>query len=150
MKITGVLHFNVNCSDFERSRAFYEALGFRVVWEIPEHGPPEIARAVGMPSYTLRGALMALEGESTMIDLIEWKHPRDDTPPYPHLYHLGVARIALRTTDLASDVAALRSIGAELIAEPATVAGLGSAGTRFVCFKDPDGTTLELVEVLEA
>jgi catechol 2,3-dioxygenase-like lactoylglutathione lyase family enzyme len=85
-----------------------------------------------------------------MIDLIEWKHPRDDTPPYPHLYHLGVARIALRTTDLASDLAALRSIGAELIAEPATVAGLGSAGTRFVCFKDPDGTTLELVEVLEA
>ena len=84
------------------------------------------------------------------IDLIEWKHPRDDTPPYPHLYHLGVARIALRTTDLASDLAALRSIGAELIAEPATVAGLGSAGTRFVCFKDPDGTTLELVEVLEA
>lgn len=148
MNVTGVFHVNVNCSDFDRSRAFYEALGFRVVWEIPEHGTPEIARAVGMPPYTLRGALMALPGESTMLDLIEWRQPRDDAPPYPHLYHLGVARIALRTTDLDADLATLRRIGAEVVAEPATVAGLGSAGTRFVCFKDPDGIVLELVEVV--
>jgi len=149
VNVTGFVHVNVNCSDYERSRAFYEALGFRVVWEIPEHGTPEVARAVGMPPYRLRGALMALAGESTMIDLIEWKDPRDTAPPYPHLYHLGLARIALRTTDLEADLATLRQLGAEIVAEPATVDGLGSGGTRFVCFKDPDGTVLELVEFLE-
>ena len=149
MNITDVFHFNVNCSDFDRSRAFYEALGFRVVWEIPERGTPEIARAVGMPPYTLRGAILALAGASTMIDLIEWRDPHDAAPPYPHLYHLGIARIAFRTTDLEADLAALRSLGAEIVAEPATVAGLGGGGTRFVCFKDPDGTVLELVQVLD-
>jgi len=29
------------------------------------------------------------------IDLLEWREPRDAEPPYPHLDHLGLARIAL-------------------------------------------------------
>ena len=28
MNISGLVHVNINCSDFERSRAFYEALGY--------------------------------------------------------------------------------------------------------------------------
>jgi catechol 2,3-dioxygenase-like lactoylglutathione lyase family enzyme len=28
MNISGLLHININCRDFERSRQFYEMLGF--------------------------------------------------------------------------------------------------------------------------
>ena len=81
-----------------------------------------------------------------MLDLLEWQEPSDDSPPYSHLYHLGIARIALRTDDLDSDVTFLKSQGVEFLSEPATVQLDGQPETRFVCFKDPDGTILELVE----
>lgn len=149
MNLKAVFHFAVNCTNFERSRAFYEALGFRVVWEVPKEGTDEIAAACGFSRYKIRGALMALEGEPTLIDLLEWEEPRESGAPYPNIAHLGIARIAFHTTDLDADVEALKDLGVEFIGPPATVAGLGSAGTRFVCFKDPDGAILELVEVLD-
>ena len=55
--------------------------------------------------------------------------------------------MALATRDLDADLAALAKMGVELIGPPARVVvnGVASPG-RFVCFKDPDGTVLELVE----
>ncbi|NJN50770.1 MAG: hypothetical protein HC809_02290 [Gammaproteobacteria bacterium] len=148
MHVSGMIHVNINCSNFERSRAFYETLGFRVVWQVPETNTKEVAAAVGMPPYKVNGALMALEGSEhpVVIDLLEWQSPRDEAPPYPHLYHLGLARLALATTDMDADLATLAEMGVELIGAPARVVVNGVAGGRFVCFKDPDGTVLELVE----
>ena len=87
MHVTDMIPVNVNCSDYERSRKFYELLGFKVMWEVPEQNTPEIAAAVGMPPYLVRGALLQLEGSptTTLIDLLEWKEPRDSEPPYRHL-----------------------------------------------------------------
>jgi catechol 2,3-dioxygenase-like lactoylglutathione lyase family enzyme len=148
MNVSGMVHVNINCSNFERSKRFYEALGFRVVWQVPATNTKEVAAAVGMPPYRVNGALMALQGSEhpLVIDLLEWQSPHDATPPYPHLYHLGLARLALATTDMDADLEALAAMGAELIGPPARVVVDGVAGGRFVCFKDPDGTVLELVE----
>jgi catechol 2,3-dioxygenase-like lactoylglutathione lyase family enzyme len=148
MHISGMIHVNINCSNFDRSRRFYEALGFRVVWQVPTTNTKEVAAAVGMPPYRVYGALMALEGAEhpVVIDLLEWQSPSDASSPYPHLYHLGLARLALATTDMDADLAALEAMGVELIGPPARVVVNGVAGGRFVCFKDPDGTVLELVE----
>ncbi len=149
MNLTGLVHVNINCSNFERSRAFYEALGFRLIWTVPETNSQEVAAAVGMPPYRVNGGLMALEGSAhpVVIDLLEWQSPHDDEPPYSHLYHYGLARIAFSTSDMDADLAALLALGAELVGPPARVVidGIESGG-RFVCFKDPDGTVLELVE----
>jgi catechol 2,3-dioxygenase-like lactoylglutathione lyase family enzyme len=152
MHVTGMVHVNVNCSDYERSLAFYRRLGFEVLWEVPETNTPEVAAAVGMPPYRVRGALLALAGAggSTLIDLLEWREPRDESPPYPHLYHLGLARIALATSDLDADVAELEAAGVELLSAPARVVPERGPASRFVCFKDPDGTVLELVEMEDA
>lgn len=149
MNIRSVFHFAINCTNFERSRAFYEALGFKVMWEVPEEGTDEIAAACGFSEYKIRGALMQLEGEPTLIDLLQWEAPREEAPPYPNIAHLGIARIAFHTTDLEADMATLKELDVEFVGPPATVAALGSGGTKFVCFKDPDGTILELVETLE-
>jgi catechol 2,3-dioxygenase-like lactoylglutathione lyase family enzyme len=152
MNVSGMIHVNINCSSFERSRRFYEALGFRVVWQVPTTNTKEVAAAVGMPPYRVNGALMALEGSQhpVVIDLLEWQSPSDLAPPYPHLYHLGLARLALATTDMDADLAALEEMGVEFIGPPARVVVNGVAGGRFVCFKDPDGTVLELVEARDA
>jgi|TARA_B110000116_G_scaffold248141_1_gene240975 catechol 2,3-dioxygenase-like lactoylglutathione lyase family enzyme len=149
LNIKGLVHVNINCSDFTKSLKFYELLGFQQILEVPAKNSAEVAAAVGMPPYTVKGALLRLQGSDTafMIDLIEWQEPFDPSPPYPHLYHLGIARIALATDDLDSDVSFLRSEGVEFFSEPVTVQLDGRPPTRFVCFKDPDGTVLELVQV---
>ena len=151
MHVTGMMHVNVNCSDYERSREFYEFLGFKVMWEVPPRNTPEVAAAVGMPPYHVRGALLQLEGSPTtpLIDLLEWKEPRDSAAPYPHLYHLGIVRIALLTSDMDADVRALKGRGVEFVSEPVLLSPPDAPPARFVCFKDPDGTILELVETAQ-
>ena len=148
MAIAGLVHVNINCRDYDRSRAFYEMLGFTESWRVPETNTREVAAAVGMPPYRVKGALMVLKDASPplTIDLLEWLQPRDEAPPYPHLYHRGIARVALASTDLDGDMARLRDAGVEFISEPAAMPPSSGSTTRFVCFYDPDGTVLELVE----
>jgi catechol 2,3-dioxygenase-like lactoylglutathione lyase family enzyme len=142
-----MVHVNINCSDFDRSLAFYQRLGFQLVAMVPPTNTPEVAAAVGMPPYRVRGAILQLPGESTLIDLLQWEEPFDPSPPYEHLYHLGLGRIALRTRNFDADLAELIANGVTPIAEPAIVEWPGQPTTRIVCFRDPDGTVLELVDL---
>ncbi len=147
--IKGIFHVNVNCTDFERSRAFYEMLGCKVVLDLPEHDLSDAGVVgLGVPDGATRTALLRIGDEpwGTRIDLIEWKKPKTEGQPYPHLYHTGIARIALRTENLAQVYEDLKAKGVEFLSEPQ---GLNLAGgERFVCFKDPDGAILELLEIL--
>ncbi|WP_421937560.1 VOC family protein [Phenylobacterium sp.] len=152
LQISGLVHVNINVSDFDRSRRFYEALGFRLFWMVPPTNSPQVSAAVGMPPYEVKGGLMRLENADPplVIDLLEWLSPSDGDPPYRHLYHLGIARIALATRDLDADLSTLTSLGVEFVGPPARVDTPQGPGPRFVCFKDPDGTVLELVEMARA
>jgi glyoxylase I family protein len=148
LNITGMVHININCSDYEKSKIFYEMLGFEEFWQVPETNTPEVAAAVGMKPYKVKGALFRLKDANPpmMIDLLEWKDPTDRAAPYPHLYHTGLARIALMSSDLAADLKFLEDSGVEIVGPPGTVSLGNGHGSRFFCFKDPDGTFLELVE----
>lgn len=150
MSISGLVHVNINCSDFDRSRAFYERLGFELYMKVPPRNTPEVSGAVGFQSYVIKGALMRLKDAPSpfVIDLLEWKEPFDSAPPYARLNHLGLARIALASSDLEGDMARLQAEGVEFLSEPATVVWEGHPNSRFVCFKDPDGTVLEMVEAV--
>jgi len=148
MNIKGMVHANINCSDFERSREFYEKLGFEILLVAPEDSTSETAGAMGMAEYKIKAAIMVIRGTRppVVIDLIEWQNPRDPEPPFAQLNHLGIARLALSTSNMDADLAELRAAGVELVGEPATVEWDDRPNSRFVCFKDPDGTVLELVE----
>lgn len=148
MNIVGMVHVNINCSNYPVSKEFYEMLGFEEFWQVPPTNTAEVAAAVGMPPYRVRGALLRLKNANppVIIDLLEWQQPTDSDQPYPHLYHTGIARLALRSTDLDADYASLIEAGIEVVSEPAKVKVNESSGSRFFCFKDPDGTYLELVE----
>ena len=151
MAIAGMIHVNINCSDYDRSKAFYEVLGFKEILRVPETNTAELAAAVGMPPSRVKGALLELSGPkakpSMIINLLEWIEPKDEAPPYDHLYHYGIARVALVTTDLDADMARLKDAGAEFLSEPVSMPPESGLPSRFVCFKDPDGTVLELVEL---
>lgn len=148
MNITGMVHVNINCSDYDRSKAFYEMLGFKEFWFVPPTNTEEVANAVGMPVYQVKGALLALDhgNERIVIDLLEWQSPRDESPPYENLYRPGLARVAFYSSDIEADYNELVAQGVEVLSEPATVRMSDTSYTRFFCFKDPDGTFLELVQ----
>jgi len=143
-----MVHVNINCRNYERSIAFYQLLGFEEIWQVPKTNTKEVAAAVGMPPYKVKGALLSLKGAANpvVIDLLEWQEPTDDSPPYAHLYHVGLARLALQTTDIDADYEFLQKAGVDIVSKPATVSVSAEHGSRFFCFTDPDGTYLELVE----
>jgi glyoxylase I family protein len=147
MNITALLHININCSDFDRSRTFYEMLGFKLLMPVPPEGTGDVAAAVGMASYTVQGALMK-HPSGAIIDLLQWQQPLDEQAPYEHMNHLGLARVAFESTDIEADIAQLQAEDVQFLsAVPGAVAGPKGTTTRFICFRDPDGTVLELVDM---
>lgn len=148
MNIDGMVHVNINCTDYARSKAFYEMLGFEEVWQVPATNSAEVNAAVGMSNYRVTGAILKLKGvePAVLIDLLQWHEPEDHSPPYANLYRPGLARLALRSSDLQADYDYLVAQGVEVLSPPATVYAGANHGSRFFCFKDPDGTFLERVE----
>jgi glyoxylase I family protein len=102
---------------------------------------------LNIPNSVGRAALLSLSDDprATRIDLIEWKQPRTEGAPPPHLYHTGIARIALFTKNIDEEYQRLKAAGVEMVSEPVVIR-FRKAGAKFFCFKDPDGTFLELIE----
>ena len=57
MNITGMVHININCRDYARSKVFYEMLGSVEVWKVPATNKAEVNAAVGMQDYQVNGAI---------------------------------------------------------------------------------------------
>ena len=145
MAIKSVFHVNINCTDFERSKAFYEMLGFTSVLDLGEGGSDEMGRGLGQVGAKGKAAIMMLDpgnSRGCRLDLIEWTNPKTKGSPPPDLFHAGMARLCLYCTDLDGHVAELKAKGVELVSDPVQMA----KDTRFICFKDPDGTFIELIE----
>ena len=146
--IKSVFHVNINVKNFERSVEFYKMVGFKVVLDLGDGPNKGNDQGLGIPNIRARAALLALSDDprATRIDLIEWKQPQTDGSPYLHLYHAGIARIALFTKNVDEEYARLKANGVEMVSEPVTIRFANKAGAKFFCFKDPDGTFLELIE----
>lgn len=144
MHIKAVMHANINCSSYARSLDFYNKLGFITLMEVEDTVTAEFARGLDMPPYTVHASPIMLP-DGAIVDLIEWVDPFDASAPYAGLNHTGIAALSLTTTNLDSDVEKLEELGVAFLSEPVTVQGDG-ATVRFVYFKDPDGTLLQLVQ----
>lgn len=140
-----IYHVNVNCSNLERSLAFYRMLGFEEAWDIPDCQVP------GLGPVPRRGRAKLLrygtEARGALLDLIEWLDPPTAGTPYPHLAHAGIARLCLRVKGIDEMIDMLRAAGVGFVDAPA-MPGLIGGRQKFVCVFDPDGTVIELMEFL--
>ncbi len=141
-------HFATHTRDFDRAREFYRTLGYTEgIGGFPLTNTHQMARALGMfdiCQYELaKGEVISLPGSlnAANIDLLQFKTPYNGAPPYDLPNHLGMAYAALLTTNLASDVAFMKSQGIEFLSEP-----YGIPGDRFVFFRDPEGVLYKLME----
>jgi catechol 2,3-dioxygenase-like lactoylglutathione lyase family enzyme len=149
-RILSIYHININVQSLERSREFYEMLGFRVVARFEEKSA-SLDRGLGFPESDVRTNTAALfmklgNGRNeTVLDLAEWRWPRSISPA-PSITNIGIPRIALRVDDIEAIVAKLKTRGITFFSDPQTISTL-ERKPRFACFKDPDGVILELVQV---
>lgn len=166
-----LLHFNIVCSDFERSYDFYtrvvgmtpltssragteggvavrdEATGF-----LPGEGRStaedgtKIAEVLGFEgSGEYRGCFLYFGSSrgGAYLDLLEWKDPAPPVERTPR--NIGLSRVAIRVDDLDAQLARLEEHGVPTVSEPTSLV-LGVTTVRVVCFRDPDGVLLEYLE----
>lgn len=151
-----LFHVNFNCSNLDRSRVFYESIGFKVVNDFSQ-GEPQTFAEIGLaPMLRLpadcqaRALLLAVSDQSrtTRLDLIEWISPSSATPPRGNLAQIGFGRLCLKVRDSAALHARLIRDGRVVYSEPLLIE---MGGTRQLCFccEDPDGIVIEFMEFLK-
>jgi catechol 2,3-dioxygenase-like lactoylglutathione lyase family enzyme len=145
-RVLGIYHINVNTTDIERSRAFYELLGFQLLEEFGQAGEADLDRGLGLPYTDTKAYFMGFGRRfETVIDLVEWKTPRAEGDALK-IYDIGMPRMALRVKQVDKLYEKLRAKGVEFVSEPQTLNFL-KREARFVCCKDPDGLIIEFVEL---
>jgi len=142
------IHFNTQTSNFSRARAFYRLLGFTEGrGNFPKTNTHLMARSLGMYNlctYEIEDIEVINIPNSvgpTAIDLIQFKVPYNDAPPYQQTNHLGMAYAALGSSNFDRDYAYLKASGVPLLSAPTI-----DAEGKFVFFTDPDGVFYKMVE----
>lgn len=148
---TGLLghlrHLNINVADLDRSVAFYERLGVRAVTRFA-YGADEAAptcAAFGLAPMAFKGALMQLADDplAACFDLVQWDGPAEAAPGPAHA--IGVSRLAITTGDARAVLAKLDQWAIPLLGPPCTLTVSETQSYDLFCFRDPDGTILEIV-----
>ena len=145
-----VHHVGITVSDLDRSVEFYhDLLGLAfVVPPTPWFEGDHLARGLGVaPPVALRVALFEVGGGATWFEILQYRTPPSTTRQALPQSDIGAAHVAFHVDDIASTYAELTSKGVPFNSEPNTVDDGPLAGWRWVYFKDPDGHTMELVEV---
>lgn len=150
-------HINVNCTDFERSLAFYQLIGFEVLLDFERRPGPRrtfgeigLGPVLGLPEdCDGRAALLTLSDDplAMRLDLIEWKTPVVPRVPRRNLAQPGVARICLKATDADSVHARLVAAGHVAYSAPTRIS-LGGSWIKVFCAEDPDGVVMEFMQFL--
>jgi catechol 2,3-dioxygenase-like lactoylglutathione lyase family enzyme len=144
--VKAVHHIGITVPDLERGIGFYHGvLGLEFASEpSPVFDHPELGPAVGVPGANLRQ--VCLQCGDSLVELLEYTQPEppnhEPLPPNG----IGAAHLAFRVDDIEQAKADLEEKGVEFLSPVQFVDSGVLAGWRWVYFRDPDGTTLELVE----
>jgi catechol 2,3-dioxygenase-like lactoylglutathione lyase family enzyme len=147
MTVDGVHHTGIIVSDLERSIDFYHGiLGLEFANErSPVFDDPELGPAVGVPGAALRQ--VTLKAGDHQVELLEYLAPPSPIETPMPQNALGSHHVGFRVDDIEHTVRELEAKGVRFFS-PINVVDEGVlAGWRWVYFADPDGITLELVEI---
>ena len=156
--VTGFLHFSVTVSDVERSIRFYrDVLGMEVLWSkaggsptfIREENKSYVAGVTGYKDAHLKIAM--LRHGQALLELVEYVQPREKGIG-PGTCRPGSPHIAFTVGDADRAFGALKSQAADWGLSfagdgPVRVDHGPNTGGRAFYFRDPDGISIEIVEL---
>jgi catechol 2,3-dioxygenase-like lactoylglutathione lyase family enzyme len=153
-----IFHVNVNCSDFDRSLAFYTLIGFKEYLDFSKVDDGRTFGDIGLGPLFRRPAdlhgratflVLGDDPWATRLDLIEWVRPKSEPVPKRTLSHLGVARICLKVRDCAALHAKLKAGGYDVYSEPGLI-DMGGTRQYVFCCEDPDGVVIEFMQFVRS
>jgi catechol 2,3-dioxygenase-like lactoylglutathione lyase family enzyme len=143
----GLHHTGIIVSDLERSIEFYAGVLGLEMWTEPSpvFDDPSLGEALGVPGAALR--MVTFRVGDGILELLEYSAPPSPVDaPLPQ-NALGSHHVAFRVEDIEATYTELTAKGVRFIAPPQAIDEGVLAGWRWAYFTDPDGITLELVEI---
>ena len=143
--MTRIRHFGIVVRDMERSLRFYrDLLGLTVVRSMNESGA-YIDNMLALDNVRVKTVKMASAGEAALVELLEFDSHRCRRSLDREIYAIGPSHVAFTVDDIEVVRRRLAEAGVPFNAPPQKSPD-GYAKVTFC--KDPDGTPVELVEVM--
>ena len=146
-RIIAADHTGITVSNLERSLAFWrDVLGFELSHAAHQTG--ELAKEItGVTGSEIKLAVLKTPG-GHKIELLEYLAPddrkqRNDLQPCD----LGHVHVALAVDDLDAILEKMSASGWKVAGKPQMLTTGPNAGKRVVYVRDPDGTTIELMQM---
>jgi glyoxylase I family protein len=145
-RIIGADHTGITVSNLERSLAFWrEVLGFEISHTAHQKG--EMAQEItGVEGAEIKLAVLRAPG-GHKIELLEYLAPADRKHTDIRPCDVGSVHIALLVHDLDAVLERIAASDWKAAGKPQTLQSGPNAGKRVVYVRDPDGTTIELMQL---
>jgi glyoxylase I family protein len=139
-------HTGITVSDLERSLAFWrDVLGFELSHTVHQTG--EMAEQItGVKGAELKLAVVKAPG-GHKIELLEYLAPPDRKRADVRPCDVGHVHVALLVNNLDAVLDRISASGWKAAGKPQTLKTGPNAGKRVVYLRDPDGTTIEFMQV---
>jgi glyoxylase I family protein len=145
-RIISADHTGITVSDLERSLAFWrDVLGFELSHTAHQTG--EMAEQItGVKGAELKLAVVKAPG-GHKIELLEYLAPPDRKRADLRPCDVGHVHIALVVDNVERVLERIATFGWKTAGKPQTLTSGPNAGKRVIYVRDPDGTTIEFMEV---
>jgi catechol 2,3-dioxygenase-like lactoylglutathione lyase family enzyme len=139
-------HTGITVSNLERSLAFWrDVLGFELSHTAHQKG--ELARQItGVEDAEIKLAVVRAPG-GHKIELLEYLAPADRKRASLRPCDVGSVHVALLVHDLDAVLEGIAASDWKAAGKPQTLQSGPNSGKRVVYVRDPDGTTIELMQV---
>jgi catechol 2,3-dioxygenase-like lactoylglutathione lyase family enzyme len=147
-RILAADHTGITVSDIERSLVFWrDVLGFEFSHRAHQKG--ELAEQItGVPDAEILIAVVKAPGHK--IELLEYLAPADrKVENLTRPCDLGAVHLALVVDDLDAVLERIAASGWKAAGTPQTLTVGPNSGKRVVYVRDPDGTTIEFMQMPE-
>ena len=146
--IIGQEHTGLCVSNLDRSIEFYrDVLGLTMIKR--EEPKATRARKLGVPGAVIQIAVFEYgTNNQNQLELIEYLEPKAPNTYGEPVNSIGQVHISFKVDDLEAEIARLSKLGVEFVGgNDCEVNAEGPLkGWKWIYFKDPDGTNLELIE----
>jgi catechol 2,3-dioxygenase-like lactoylglutathione lyase family enzyme len=144
-RIISADHTGITVSNLERSLAFWrDVLGFELSHTAHQKG--ELAQEItGVEGAEIKLAVLKMPG-GHKIELLEYLAPADRKRADVRPCDVGSVHVALLVKDLYTVLDRIAVSGWKTVGQPQILTKGPNAGKRVVYVRDPDGTTIELMQ----
>ena len=147
-RIIAADHTGITVANLERSLAFWrDVLGFELSHRA-HHTGSLASEVTGVPGAELTLAVLKAPGHK--IELLEYHAPDDHGRAQLRPCDVGSVHVAFTVDNLDAILEKIAAAGWKAAGKPQTLSSGPNAGKRVVYVRDPDGTTIEFMQLSPA